>query len=124
MKRILITGSRDWIGQGVIDRNLDRAWAYLGADPETVLVSGACPKGADAMCERWASLRGIEIERHPVLATEWDEHGKRAGFIRNARMVKTGADLCVAFIVNQSKGATMTARLAEEAGIETWRFEG
>lgn len=122
MKRILITGSREWIGQGVIDRTLDRAWAYLGGDPETVLVSGACPRGADAMCERWASLRGIAIERHPA---DWNgPAGRGAGFARNAEMVNAGADLCVAFIVNRSRGATHTANLAEEAGIETWRLEG
>jgi hypothetical protein len=122
VKRILVTGSRDWLFPGFINVQLDYAWADLGGDPETSTVSGACPTGADAMCEAWAEAHGIAVERHPA---EWDKHpGRSAGFVRNAEMVRLGADLCLAFIKDESPGATMTANLAERAGIETRRFEG
>lgn len=118
MKRILITGSRTWTNTYLIDEILSIAWGKLGGDPETVIVSGACPKGADLLCEQWAEAHGLTVERHPA---DWKRHLNRAGFIRNAEMVDLGADLCVAFIKSESKGATMCATLAQKAGIDTWR---
>lgn len=113
--RILITGSRDWEDVGTLLQTLIE-YDHL---PDVTLVSGACPTGADAHCERFAEGFQWTVERHPA---DWDKYGKRAGFIRNDEMVKLGADVCLAFIKNESKGASMTARIAEAAGIETRRF--
>lgn len=120
--RILVTGSRDWEDVAYIHSVLDDYYS-MGDDMVPItLVSGACPKGADAICESYAAWAGWKIEEHPA---QWDEYGKAAGFVRNSHMVALGADICLAFIKNRSKGATMTARLAQEAGIETivWRIE-
>lgn len=114
--RILITGSRDWTDRTTIYRAL-RSAPFDIAD--NILVSGACPTGADRIAEEFASLLGWTIERHPA---EWQHYGKRAGFLRNKAMVDAGADICLAFIKGESRGASMTARLAEEAGIETRRY--
>lgn len=118
--RLLVTGSRDWPYKGFLGRVLTQvATAPYRAAPGLVLVSGACPTGADMMAERWAEICGWEIERHPA---DWHGYGKKAGSIRNREMVDLGADVCVAFILNASKGATMTADMAEEAGIRTLRI--
>lgn len=117
-KRVLVTGSRDWTDAPQIKRAIRGALLLLGGP--VVLVSGGCPSGADAMAELFWTQAGLPVERHPA---DWESHGKRAGYVRNRRMVDGGADICLAFIKNNSKGATMTARMAEKAGIHTFRYE-
>lgn len=118
--RVLITGSRDWENQFLIHNTLTNLYWMLPNGQDVILVTGKCERGADAMCEATARHLGWQIEEHPA---KWDVLGKRAGFTRNAEMVALGADMCLAFILNESKGATMTANLAEKAGIETLRFK-
>ena len=105
--RTLVTGSRTWTDESTIRHALTRHYR-----PGAVLVSGGCPRGADAIAERiWRKLGG-EVERHPA---ERDRYGKSAGFRRNAEMVELGAAVCLAFIRDGSRGATHTAQLAEAA---------
>lgn len=121
MKRLLITGSRDWHDELVIHKELRAAYDELseGGKHPVMLVSGACPTGADRMCERWWHRQGWPVERHPA---KWARYGKQAGFRRNAFMVHKGADLCIAFIRLDSAGATHTANLAEKNNIPTRRI--
>jgi hypothetical protein len=87
-------------------------------------VHGACPKGADAIADDWvrqaSKLWPVRAERHWAL---WTVEGRVAGIRRNERMVSKGADLCLAFIHHQSKGASHCANLAEREGITVRRFE-
>lgn len=115
MIRILITGSRIWIDRAWIAAELDRTVAELGDGPVTI-VSGACPQGADRICEEYAATRGWIVERHRA---DWNTHSKAAGFIRNQAMVDLGADACLVFVRQASRGATHCGQAAERAGIPT-----
>jgi hypothetical protein len=127
--RILITGSRNWQTIGVVRRALDEVLAVLPHDQPLVVVHGDCPTGADIMAKAWAlttftpactdDFERITEESHPAA---WHVHGNRAGPIRNQNMVNKGADVCLAFIRNGSRGASHTAGLAEAAGIPTRRW--
>lgn len=117
--RILVTGSRDWDDTHRIWLELGNAVSTVEIDRELVIVHGDCLRGADAIADQWARKYGATIERHPA---NWQLNGKRAGFVRNELMVNLGADVCLAFIRNGSRGASHTARIAEEAGIPVRRY--
>lgn len=117
VKRVLVTGSRNWEDYRAILVAVYDSKIEFG---NFILVSGNCPTGADRMAEEICRSLGIEIELHPA---NWDKFGKRAGFIRNSKMVNSGIDFCIAFIKNDSPGATMTLELAQKKNIpvKVWR---
>jgi len=113
-RRVLVTGSRTWTDTGTIRDALASVWG----DGAAVLVSGACPRGADQIAEQLWTRWGGHVERHPA---DWARHGRAAGYRRNTVMVAAGASVCLAFIRAGSPGASHTAALAEAAGIPTHR---
>jgi hypothetical protein len=115
-----LTGSRLWADRDLIEAELAHLVWLAGRPRDVVLVHGACPQGADAIADRFGLAVGLEIERHPA---DWKRWKKAAGFRRNAEMVSLGADLCLAFIKAGSRGASMTADLASNAGIPTITYK-
>jgi hypothetical protein len=84
-------------------------------DVSLVIAGGA--SGADKLAADFAKLRGIPLEEYPVTSYEWGKYGKRAGYLRNARMLAEGKpDLVVAF--PGGRGTAMMVKLAKEAGVE------
>lgn len=129
MKRLLITGSRDWTDEQAIKIALYNAWTELGGGRNVILVSGGA-KGADKMAEFiWSINVGDDrIERYP--AKDFPHPLKR-----NDHMVNLGADLCLAFPTmctkpncnkstsqpdsHLSHGTDYTIKKARAAGIDT-----
>lgn len=115
--RVLVTGSRDWTSRCVIYRALGETRGWVPHDQMVLIHGGA--RGADQIAAHYAEAMDWGIEKYPAL---WNLYGKRAGFMRNAEMVNAGADVCLAFIYNNSRGATHCAGLAESAGIPVRRY--
>jgi hypothetical protein len=106
--RIIVCGGRDYV-------DADKVASVLGAveaeneKPPTLVHGGS--RGADDLADRYARVHGWLIETH---AANWPE-GRRAGPLRNQRMVDTGADLLIAF--PGGRGTEDCAKRAEKAGI-------
>lgn len=120
--RILITGSRTWTDKEAISNAIREAWLTHGRPYGTIVVHGGA-RGADYLAGVAAKRQGFEVEVHPVTDEDWTRYGRKAGHLRNAGMVLAGADICLAFIRNESAGATGCASMARNAGIPThyWR---
>jgi hypothetical protein len=114
MTRILVTGSQGWTGAGSVHRVLKALWTLA---PGAVLVSGACPRGADALAEAfWRSLGG-EVERHRPVWRPSGVFDPAVGMRRSEKMVQLGADICLAFGVRCTRPAC-----AGRAADEGWPF--
>lgn len=131
--RVFVTGSRDWPHPSKVWSALDDAAvdaeAYM-AEAMVIVHGGA--HGADyfarCWCERNRVTQGKFREPIPVIEEIHRPHwngpsGKGAGFARNERMAKRSIDLCLAFIKDDSRGATHALGCAEKAGVlaRVWR---
>lgn len=125
--RILVTGSRKWVDQAIAWSAIEEAIpGELGPDERIVIVHGGA-QGADSMAGAW-----VEHVNEPAIAivechpANWKDLGKRAGIIRNEHMVNLGADLCLAFIRGNSRGASHCAGLAasREIPVRYFRDDG
>lgn len=94
--RVIVAGGRDFFNYRLLEEKLDR---LLSPKENVVIVSGMA-KGADRCGEEYARKHGLQISFFPAL---WNQHGTRAGFIRNEEMAKN-ADAVVCFWDGKSSG--------------------
>jgi hypothetical protein len=93
--RLLVCGSRDYVDETYLRETLDPLGPAV-----TTLIEGEA-RGADTLAARWATDRGIPVERYPA---DWSQ-GKGAGPRRNERMLVMGQpDLVIAFPLGPSIG--------------------
>lgn len=92
--RLLACGGREYQNALVVD------WVLETIHREhkiTMLIHGAA-RGADTLASQWAIGRGIPTEPYPVTRSDLRRLGKRAGHLRNSRMLLEGRpDVVVAF---------------------------
>lgn len=113
IRRLMITGSRDWDDKMTIDRALFEYWYNGGRTNDILLIEGGA-KGADRLARDCWRTAGFQTEEFPA---DWDQYGKRAGILRNIQMLDTQPEAVLAFIRNNSRGATHAATEAERRGI-------
>jgi hypothetical protein len=120
--RVLVTGSSAWTRPGDVTTALDQLRAAVPPGAVLTVVHGASQRGVDAIAAAWAARHigdRVLAEAHPA---DWQTHGRAAGIIRNTAMTRAGADVCLAFIREDSPGASHCAAQAETAGIPARRW--
>jgi len=100
--RIPVTGSRTWTDKAAIAQAISNYLHSVGTNigsawPFPVIVHGAA-RGTDQL----ADAAALDPEPHPADSHHYD---RAAGYRHNAAMVALGADVCLAFILDDSAGA-------------------
>lgn len=109
--RVLVCGGRDFDDESFVVNALFRLEDDRG-DFDVVIHGGAT--GADSHAGVFAQLRHAKVI---VFRAAWKKYGKKAGPLRNQRMIDEGKpDLVVAF--SGGRGTADMVRRAQDAGIE------
>lgn len=111
MKRFIACGGSRYTDSDFVYESLDRLRARVG---DFTVVYGGDP-GAGLISALWASSNGLPIK---VFPPDRKRSGDRAKGLRNTRMVRAGADGCVAFPGDDDSDDVV--RKARAAGIKVW----
>lgn len=109
--RLLVCGDRNWT-------SVESVLSQIELLNPSLIIEGEA-RGADSIAREVAIHLGIPVLKFPA---DWSKHGKAAGPIRNAQMLKEGRpDFVLAFHHNieESKGTKNMIMIAEKAGIPT-----
>ena len=105
--KTIIAGSRNITKYTTVEKGINQLPITI-----TEVVSGTA-RGVDRLGEQWAEKNNIPVKKFPA---NWDKHGKRAGYLRNAEMAEY-ADALVAFWDGESRGTEHMINLAKKAGL-------
>ena len=118
MNKVALVGSRDFNDSDLLTQIM-----YSLADTEdwdnknvTILCGGA--RGADAEGKKFAERHSIAVDMYPA---NWDDFGKRAGYIRNIEMAKA-ADFVVALWDGESRGTKHMIEQSEAMGNKVYVY--
>ena len=104
--KLAIVGSRTFDDYHFFQQSICKKFIipYIGC-----IVSGGA-KGTDTLAEKFAHAHEIPTM---IFLPEWDVYGKRAGFIRNEKIIKY-ADEVIAFWDGKSRGTKSSIDLAKK----------
>lgn len=107
--RVIVCGGRDF---------LDRKWAHerlsvvdSKLNIEWVIEGGA--NGADRIGRSWAIINGVH---YTTVRADWEQYGKRAGYLRNLEMATKYRPHAV-IVMPGGRGTQMMIDIAKERGI-------
>lgn len=114
--KVLVCGGRDFADADLLEEVLDGV--HDGEEKISLVVHGGC-SGADTLAGKWAKRRGVkcvEVKAH------WFIYGRRAGPIRNQKMLDEYKPDCV-FAFPGGGGTQDMIDRACAAGVATFMVE-
>ena len=134
--RVLVCGGRDfsaadafnWLEVNAKDELAHATGCFSGLTIEAVIHGGA--RGADEGARMWGESEHVKVLRFDA---DWRKHGKAAGPIRNARMLRDGKpDIVIALpggrgtadMVRQAEGEGLPVIRVDTPSHQTWRGTG
>ncbi|MBX9853892.1 MAG: SLOG family protein [Gemmatimonadaceae bacterium] len=105
--RVIVCGGREY-------NELQHVWTTLsGMSPEITAIAHGGADGADCCAGAWASAAGVSTR---VFRANWSLHGRAAGPLRNAQMLREfQPDAVIAF--PGGRGTADMIRQARAAGV-------
>jgi hypothetical protein len=104
--KVLVCGGRDYSDRALLRGALG---VWHRRHPITRIIHGGAP-GADTMAGEWALENDIRCDVYPA---DWERYGRRAGPLRNKRMLREAKpDLVMAF-----PGGRGTLDMVRRAGL-------
>lgn len=114
MTKVIVAGSRDYTNFEKVEYELMMYFKANGLHRADVEIVSGCAKGADTLGIQFAEKYGLKLAKFPA---DWDQYGKRAGYLRNEQMAKY-ADVLFAFWDGTSKGTNHMINLARDNNLD------
>ena len=119
--RILVCGSREWKDKEAIKLAIiEECNRSKQPSPMHVYIINGAARGADELSSEVAEELGLMLQEFPAA---WGCHGRAAGPIRNAEMLRTKPDVVLAFWDGKSKGTKNMIKQAQDAKVRTRIFK-
>lgn len=114
--RVLVCGGREYDNRERLRRTLDAALkAAQSAGKVAVIIHGNA-RGADLLADQYARERSLKVLSFPA---DWNLHGRRAGPIRNIKML-TESQPHVIIAFKGGNGTAHMVRIGKEAGVPVY----
>lgn len=114
MKKILVTGGRDYKDWGELSWALDSVFPI---EEEIHIIEGGAI-GADFLAQVWCEYEGVP---YSTFEADWKKYGKAAGPIRNQKILDENPDIDVVIAFKGDKGTKDMVDRAIKKGIEVIR---
>ena len=102
MTRIIVCGTRNFNDYNICETAIDEI-LHKNNITDVEIVSGHA-RGADTLGEQYAKTHNIPLVIFPA---QWNTYGKKAGYMRNAQMLKYAREkepMVIAFWDGESRG--------------------
>lgn len=104
----IIAGSRDITWMPLLEEAIHNCPFMISK-----VYCGMAP-GADTLGWSWANKNGVPVQNFPA---EWEKDGKKAGPLRNQRMIDAGAEALLALWDGHSPGTKDMIKRAKDSGL-------